>query len=185
MQQSIPLTPLSLFLTFLKAGGLTLGDGYATIHPVRRALVEKYGWTDEESFTNDLATVQAMPGIFNINLATYLGKQLLGWKGSLAALAGMVLPPFVLLLLFATFYNNLREWAFFRSFLMGARPAIIALLVLSCIQVGKKSGVTLSTVWIPVLAAILIGLLGVSPTYIILGLAALGVLYGVIVLSKE
>ena len=70
MQQSIPLTPLSLFLTFLKAGGLTLGDGYATIHPVRRALVEKYGWTDEESFTNDLATVQAMPGIFNINLAT-------------------------------------------------------------------------------------------------------------------
>ena len=185
MQQSIPLTPLSLFLTFLKAGGLTLGDGYATIHPVRRALVEKYGWTDEESFTNDLATVQAMPGIFNINLATYLGKQLLGWKGSLAALAGMVLPPFVLLLLFATFYNNLREWAFFRSFMMGARPANNAVLVLSCIQVGKKSGVTLSTVWIPVLAAILIGLLGVSPTYIILGLAALGVLYGVIVLSKE
>ena len=37
----MPLTFLTLFLTFLKAGGLTVGDGFATIQPLRQALVKQ------------------------------------------------------------------------------------------------------------------------------------------------
>lgn len=50
-----------------------------------------------------------MPGIFNVNLATYLGRQLLGWKGSVAALSGMLLPPVFILIVFATFFNEFRQ----------------------------------------------------------------------------
>lgn len=37
----MPLNFLTLFLTFLQAGGLCIGDGYATIVPLRRAIVKK------------------------------------------------------------------------------------------------------------------------------------------------
>ena len=113
----MPLTLLTLFLTFLKAGGLTIGDGYATIQPLRQALVKNNRWMDEEDFSRQVATVQAMPGIFNINLASLLGHRLMGWKGSAACLLGMALPPLVILVVFATFFNDFRNsfstWSFF------------------------------------------------------------------------
>lgn len=176
-----PLTPLTVFLTFLKAGGLTIGDGYATVTPLRKSLVEKNGWMTDDDFSTHLAMVHAMPGIFNVNFATYLGHQLSGWKGSAAALAGMLFPPLCILIVFATFFNQLRGFSAVESFLRGARPAIVAIILLPCIQMWRKSGISLSTVWIPVGAAVSIGLLGISPTYIILGLAFLAVLYAVMV----
>lgn len=95
---TLPTNILTLFLTFLKSGGLTVGDGYAIIHPLRRAIVETNGWMTADEFAEHLSLVQAMPGIFNVNFATYMGRQLLGWKGSAAALLGMLLPPIVILI---------------------------------------------------------------------------------------
>lgn len=183
MSPTLPLTPFTLFFTFLKAGGLTIGSGYATIQPMRRALVEKCAWMSEEDFAKHLAVTQAMPGIFNINLAAYLGYQLRGWTGSIVALMGMMLAPIAILLVFSTFFDDLRALPVVSAFLRGARPAIIALIILPCFQMWSKWRVTLSTVWIPIGAAIGIGLLGVSPTYIIIALALLGVLYGYMVRS--
>lgn len=181
----MPLTLLSLFLTFLHAGGLTIGSGYATISPLRRALVKKNGWLTEDDFSRHLAVVHAMPGIFNVNLAAYLGRQLMGWKGCTVCLLGMVLPALLVFIVFATFFNDFRAFPVVESFLRGARPAIVALIALPCLQMWRKSQITLSTVWIPVGAAIGIGLLGVSPVYIIVGLVILGVLYGVTVQAND
>lgn len=182
---TLPINFLSLFLTFFKAGGLTVGDGYAVVQPLRRAIVDTNGWLTPDDFAEHLALVQAMPGIFNVNLATYLGRQLLGWKGSVAALSGMLLPPVFILIVFATFFNEFRQFPAVESFLRGARPAIVALIALPCIQMWRSSGVTLSTVWIPVGAAICIGLLGVSPSIIILVLVFLAVLYAIMVHATD
>ena len=182
---TLPTNILTLFLTFLKSGGLTVGDGYAIIHPLRRAIVETNGWMTADEFAEHLSLVQAMPGIFNVNFATYMGRQLLGWKGSAAALLGMLLPPIVILIIFATIFNDFREFPAVHSFLRGARPAIVALIALPCFQLWRSSGVTLSTVWIPVGAAICIGLLGVSPSLIILALVFLAVLYAIMVHATD
>lgn len=181
----MPLTFLTLFLTFLKAGGLTVGDGFATIQPLRQALVKQNKWMTDEDFSEALAVVQAMPGIFNINFAVYLGKRLSGWQGSAASLLGMSFPPIVILIVFATFFNDFREFHAVSSFLRGARPAIVAIIAIPCFQLWKRSGITLSTVWIPVGVAIAVGLLGVSPTFIVVALAVLGLLYGVLVRGGE
>lgn len=88
----MPLNFLTLFLTFLQAGGLCIGDGYATIVPLRRAIVKKNSWMTDDDFSRHIAIVQTMPGVFNVNLANYFGKQLMGWKGSTACIMGMILP---------------------------------------------------------------------------------------------
>lgn len=178
---STPLTLFTLFAAFLKAGGLTIGDGYATIAPLRRALVERNGWMDGDSFERRLAVAQAMPGVFNVNLAVYLGHALKGWQGGAAALAGMALPPVLLLLLISTFFDTLRSLAPVAAFLRGARPAIVAVVLLPALQMLRSGCVSLSTVWIPIGAAVAIALLGVSPSYIILGLTLAAVLYALLV----
>ena len=181
----MPLTFLTLFLTFLKAGGLTVGDGFATIQPLRQALVKQNKWMTDEDFSEALSVVQAKPGNLNINFAVYLGKRLSGWQGSAASLLGMSFPPIVILIVFATFFNDFREFHAVSSFLRGARPAIVAIIAIPCFQLWKRSGITLSTVWIPVGVAIAVGLLGVSPTFIVVALAVLGLLYGVLVRGGE
>lgn len=178
-------TLITLFNTFLQAGGLTIGDGYACVAPLKKAIVNKNGWMTEEEFAHHLAVVQAMPGIFNVNFATYMGRQINGWKGSAVCLLGMLLPPLVIFSIFATFYNDFCEVPAIRAFLRGARPAIIALVALPCIQLWRSSNVSLSTVWIPIGAAIAIGLLGISPSYIILGLTVLAAIYAILVYSNN
>lgn len=172
---------IELFVTFLQAGGLTIGDGYACVAPLRRAIVVRNHWMTAEDFSRHIAVVQTMPGVFNVNLATYLGKQLCGWKGSAVCLLAMLLPPFVVFLLFACFYDDIFQSTFWRSFLRGARPAIVALIALPCLQMWRSSNITLSTIWIPLGAAIAIGLLGISPSYIILALVVLAGLYALFV----
>lgn len=181
MSRTLPLTPFTLFLTFLKACGLTLGGGYATVQPLQKKLVVENAWMTQDDFAECLTVAQAMPGILTVNLAVYLGKTLNGWRGSVVALLGTLLPPFFVLLVVATFFNDLRSVPGIAGFLRGARPAIVALILLPCLQMWKNWKVTLSTVWIPVGAAIGIGLLGVSPVYIIVGLVFLGLLYGLMV----
>lgn len=181
----MPITLFSIFRLFLLSGGLAIGDGYATIQPIRKAITKNQQWISEEDFDAHLAIVQAIPGIFNVNLAAFLGHKLKGWPGSVVALAGMVLPPFALLILVAQFYDSFRSWGWVESFLMGARPAIIALLILTCARMLKKSNLSLSTIWIPMCAAIAIVLLGISPVYIIAGFTFLGVLYAIQVLMSE
>lgn len=181
----MPITFLTLLVTFLQAGGLTIGDGYACIAPIRRAVVKKNRWMTEEEFAHHLTVVQAMPGIFNVNLASYFGKQLKGWQGTVACLLGMLLPPLVIFLIFSTFYDDFCHLAAVQAFLRGARPAIVALVALPCFQLWRSSNVTLSTVWIPIGAAIAIGLLGISPTYIIIGLIVLAALYVLLVSTNN
>lgn len=181
----LPVNFLTVFMTFLKAGGLTVGDGYAALQPLGKSLVKTNGWMEKEDFSSHVAMVHAMPGIFNVNLAAYLGFRLNGWKGCVAALLGMLLPPVCVLIVFSTFFMQLRDLPAVSSFLRGVRPVIVALVLLPCLQMWRSSGISLSTVWIPVGGAIGIGLLGVSPVYIIGGLTVLAILYAVLVHVKD
>ena len=54
----MPVNLFTLFMAFLKAGGLTVGNGYAIVEPLRHALVSENKWLTEENFSADLAIVQ-------------------------------------------------------------------------------------------------------------------------------
>ena len=177
----MPVNLFTLFMAFLKADGLTVGNGYAIVEPLRHALVSENKWLTEENFSADLAIVQAMPGIFSLNLAICLGKRIYGRRGMAAALTGTLLPALVILIVLATCFDSVRHFPAVETFLKGARPAIVAAVLLPCLKMWRHSGIVLSTVWIPVGAALAIVLLGVSPTYIIIALTALGLLYGFLV----
>lgn len=169
-----------LFVTFFKIGTFTIGGGYAMIPLMQREVVERRKWLNEEEFLNILALSQAMPGIFAVNMATLVGKRLRGVRGSLVSIVGNILVPILFILIIAIFFRQFRNNEVVSRIFMGIRPAVVALIAAPVFTLARSAGVHWSNCWIPVVAALLIWLVGVSPVLVILIAALLGWLYSLI-----
>ena len=167
-----------LFATFFKIGLFTIGGGYAMIPFIERDIVERNGWIKKEDFLDFLAVSQSAPGVFAVNMATFVGYRLRGIKGAFFAALGNILPSVLIILLIALFFNSFRENEVVNNIFKGLRPAVVALIAVPVFSVAKSAKITWATVWIPILSALLIVLFGVSPIYIILMAVVAGVVWG-------
>ena len=98
-----PRSKTELFTTFASIALQGFG-GVLTI--IQREMVDKRRWLSPQEFTEDWAVSQILPGGNVVNLCIILGNRYFGWRGALAALAGILLPPLVIVLLLATLYNQ-------------------------------------------------------------------------------
>ena len=71
---------------------------------VQRELVEKKRWMTNDEFVEDWAVAQIMPGPNVVNLSIMIGEHYFGWRGAVAALAGMLTFPLILVLAVAVVY---------------------------------------------------------------------------------
>jgi chromate transporter len=74
-----------------------------------RIVVQQCQWMDEQSFVTGLTVARLFPGPNQINMAVYIGSRFHGLSGALAALLGMLLVPFSLLMLLGLAYFFLHE----------------------------------------------------------------------------
>ena len=168
----------ALFSSFLKIGMFTIGGGYAMIPLMEEELVDRRKWLTREEFLDQLALSQSMPGVLAVNMAAGLGYRLRGWRGALSAIAGNISVPILMILLLAVFFRQFRENVWVERFFMGVRPAVVALIAAPVFKLAASAGIGWRTCWIPILAAVLIWLLGVSPILVILAAALGGFVYG-------
>ncbi len=68
---------------------------------VQRKLVDKKQWLTLDEFVEDWAVAQILPGPNVVNLSLMIGGRAFGLPGALAALAGLLLAPTLLVLLLA------------------------------------------------------------------------------------
>jgi chromate transporter len=71
---------------------------------VQRELVEKKRWMTKEEFVEEWAVAQIMPGPNVVNLGLMIGARYFGLRGALAALAGLLAAPLVVVLALALVY---------------------------------------------------------------------------------
>ena len=90
-----PQSKTDLFVSFT---WLALQGFGGVLAVVQRELVEKKRWMTREQFVEDWAVAQIMPGPNVVNLAMMIGGRYFGLPGALAALAGMLSAPMVLVL---------------------------------------------------------------------------------------
>jgi chromate transporter len=174
MNASLP----ELTATFSKIGLFTIGGGYAMIPLIEHYVVERNKWVEKEEFLDLLALAQSAPGVFAVNIAIFIGYKLRGLKGAIFASLGSALPSVVCILLIAIFFRTFRENQIVEFVFRGIRPAVVALVAAPVFSVAKTAKITYTTVWIPIVAALLIVALGVSPIYIIPAALIAGFLYG-------
>lgn len=168
----------SLFSCFFTIGLFTIGGGYAMIPLMQEKIIDKNKWIEKGEFLDLIAIAQSCPGVFAINIAIFVGYKMNKIKGAIAACLGAALPSFLIILPIAIFFTQFKDVELVKSIFAGIRPAVVALIAVPTFKLAKSANITWKTVWIPILSALLIWLLGVSPIYIIMCAGLAGYLYG-------
>lgn len=147
-----------LFITFFKIGLFTFGGGWAMIAIIEREIVENHKWITKAEFLDLLAVAQSMPGILAVNIATVIGDNLRGLKGSIVAALGTIIPSFLIILAIATYLtpDTIKNNVIISKIFKGIRPAVVALIIAPVITTARNAGITWKTVIIPAGIALLI-----------------------------
>lgn len=99
--------PGSLTELFVAFTRLALQGFGGVLAVAQRELVERLGWMTQEEFVETLATAQVLPGPNVVNLSLMVGDRFFGLRGAMAALAGMLVAPAVIVLALAAAYGQL------------------------------------------------------------------------------
>ena len=156
-----------IFSVFAGIGTFTIGGGYAMIPLIENAMLKR-GWISEDEVSDIVVLAQSAPGLLAVNMAIYSGYRLRGLPGAVAATVGAVLPSFVIILLVAILFTEIRENPVVERIFRGIRPVAVGLIVVPAVNMARK-GCRKWWQWLlclGTLAAII--LLKFSPIYIIL-----------------
>ena len=166
------------FKTFFKIGIFTLGGGYAMIPLIEEEVVNRHRWVSKDEMLDLIAVAQSCPGVFAINTAIFIGYKLNKVRGALATTLGTALPSFIIILAIAMFFHQFEDNRIIAAMFRGIRPAVVALIAVPTFNLGKSAQLNRFTIWIPIVSALLICLMGVSPIWIIIVAGIGGFLYG-------
>lgn len=174
----MPFYLCSLYGIFLKIGLFTIGGGYAMVPLMEREIITRHGWLTAAEFLDIVAVAEVTPGPLAINAATFIGYRLGGLGGALLATLGVVTPSLISLLLFGNFLMRIILDPRAGRFLKGLRPALIALISLAVISLGRAALVDLTTALIAT-GIFVFGMIypRLNPLYLIAIGALLGLLF--------
>lgn len=104
-----PHQPASRRDLFLSFSAIALQGFGGVIAIIQRELVEKKRWLTREQFVEDWAVAQILPGPNVVNLSLMIGGRYFGLSGALAALAGMLVAPLLVVLLMAIAFSSVAD----------------------------------------------------------------------------
>src|SRR3979411_3413290 len=78
--------------SWVTVGTQSVGGGTSTLLLIRRLAVDREGWMSAREFGEAWALSQLSPGIHLVALAGLIGRRIAGWRGGVAAVAGMMIP---------------------------------------------------------------------------------------------
>ena len=174
---------LQIFWSFFKIGAFTLGGGYAMIPMIEQEIVGRRRWISSEEFSETLTLAQSAPGAIAINSAVFTGYKVRGIKGVLMAVLGTVIPSFVVILIIAIFFSDIRDNEVVARIFKGLRPAVVALIAVPVIRMLQKKNFAWAIVLIAAITAIAVAWLKISPVIVIF-LAGIGGIVNYLIRTK-
>ena len=167
-----------LYLMFLKIGSLMIGGGYSMLPLLIRELVERNKIITEDELTDYMAVAQCTPGVIAINTATFVGYKVRRVIGAIVASLGVITVPLILIILIAAVLKGLAQYPIVGHIFAGIRLAVCALITASVYKLFKKSVTNVTTFALFLLAFVFVAVCGVSPMFIVLGAAIVGLAWG-------
>ncbi|MFA7172437.1 MAG: chromate transporter [Kiritimatiellia bacterium] len=166
-----------IFVSFMKIGAVLFGGGYAMLPLLEREVVGLRKWCRIEEMGDYYAMAQLVPGVVAVNTAMLIGHRLRGFWGTLAAMLGVVLVPFFVLLAYAIAFDSMSELAVLKDGMAGLRPAVAGLMVGVAWKMFNRSRETSLGLIVALGTAFLAVVIGVSAVYLIVGGVLLGILW--------
>ena len=125
-----------LLREWLLIGLQSFGGGNATFALIRQTFVDRERWIGAEEFNRLFALVQIAPGINLLALTILIGKRLLGWRGILLSLFGLLLPSVAVTTLLTAGYARVQHTAIAQNAMHGFLPATVGLGCVTSIQMA-------------------------------------------------
>ena len=166
---------IEMFVSFFKIGAFTIGGGYAMLPLIQREVVKKKKWIDEEDFLDMVVVAQSAPGPLAVNISVFTGYRVKGIPGLFATVLGATLPSFMIIILVASVFIGIESNPIVESIFKGIRPAVVALIAVPVIKLGKSAKVNRKNFILPAAVAVLVAFLKVNPIYVILALIIIGI----------
>ena len=164
----------SIFLSFLKISPVTFGGGYAMIPLIEKEVVERRKWLETKDLADIFAVSESVPGAIAVNSATFIGYRLAGAPGAAAAMAGVLLPAFLIVLLLSFVFLQYQHHPKVEAAFQGIRAAIVALICYAGYKIGKTAVFDLTTLLAAAAAVAVLLLLHLHPILLIAGGFAFG-----------
>jgi chromate transporter len=164
---------LKLFLIFLKVGAILYGSGYVLFAFLDAELVAK-GLLSKQQLIDAIAVGQFTPGpVFSS--ATFIGWQIGGIGGAIAATIGIFLPSFLFVALLNPIIPRLRSSKLMTAFLDTVNIASIAIILSVIIEMGKETLLDWRTILIAVIGFfVTFYFKKLNTAFVVLGGAVLG-----------
>ncbi len=165
-----------LFLVFLKVGAVLFGSGYVLVAYLDAELVEKLGWLTKSQLLDAIAIGQFTPGPV-LSTATFVGYQINGFWGAIAATSGIFLPSFFFVLLLNPIVPKLRKSKLAAGFLDAVNIGAVGVMIAVTFRLGEEILIDWR-MWVIAILSILVTFLykKISALWIVLGGAILGYL---------
>ncbi len=181
--------PQSLTALFLAFNSVALQGFGGVLTIIQREIVERQRWLTQQEFVEDWAVSQILPGGNVINLCIILGNRYFGWRGALAALAGILAVPMLIVLVLATLYSQFADVAAVSGAVRGMGAAAAGLIGATAIKMlsGLKHnllGAKVSAMLIA-LTFIAVGLLRWPLAATVLGLGIPAFAYAWVLVRKD
>lgn len=123
---AVPPGLLALFLAFAR---MSLAGFGGVLVFARQAIVEQHRWMTADEFNATFALCHFLPGPNIVNLSMVFGARLRGIAGGIAAFAGLLLPPTLIMTVLAIIYARFGDVDVLRRILAGISCAAVGLLI--------------------------------------------------------
>jgi chromate transporter len=117
---------IALFLAFAR---MSLAGFGGVLAFARHGIVDRHRWMTAEEFNETFALCHFLPGPNIVNLSVVFGSRFGGIAGALAAFAGLIGPPMVLVSILAVLYARFGDVEALRRMLAGVSCAAVGLLI--------------------------------------------------------
>lgn len=169
---------VKLFLSTLYLSAFTFGGGYVIVTLMKKKFVDDYHWIEENEMLDLVAIAQSAPGPIAVNGAIVVGYKLAGLAGTLVAIIGTIIPPFVIISLISAFYHAFRDNYLVSQMLEGMQAGVGAVIAsvtyeMGCGIIKKKDNVATIVMIAAFIAACV---LGINVIYIVIASGAFGVI---------
>ena len=135
--KEMPVSLWRLFWQYLAVG--TMGFGPAMASETKKRLVKDLKWISEEEFVDGMALGQLLPGSTLVSLTIYIGYRLRGVAGAITSFFGLLLVPFLVMLLFSYIYFTYGSLSGINVLFRGMAVVVAGLVANAVLEIGKSA----------------------------------------------
>ena len=138
-------------------------------------VVRKKNWMSHQHFLDLVGATNLIPGPNSTEMTMHIGYERAGRKGLVLAGCCFILPAVIITAVFAWLYKQYGQLPQVQPFIYGIKPAIIAVIVVAMVALGRRALKSIPLGIIGAASAIAV-LAGANEIYVLFGAGLIGIM---------